>query len=534
MKDPRAAGIQSPWSSALRADVLRDAKQPPRSLVALHAEHGNFVWATLQRFGIQHPDLEDAFQDVFVVVQQRLPSFDWACPITTWLFAICRRGRRVAPPPRPQAPRAARRGGGRRAGPARGPEEITQPRGAAVAARGHPRGHGSRSKGRLVVFEIRRDAVRRDQRAWSASRSRNRLHHGQLHAARKEVATLQVLRSPRSSAARAGDQNERSEAMEPEKRRRSAGRTSCVRAAAPIRPMTSAEPSRTAARVAPLETAAGAAAGAGDGTRVDARGSSSRWASGPAAQGSTLPSARPRPPPRQSRPLRCYRSAAGAAPLTAAAASRLVAGGRAVGLPKRRWPRRRARPPRPPSAGQAPQSPWLPRQRRRRPPGEDSDDLVRESNLVDGPERRSRDPEAALAALEMHQAEFPKGRLAEELEFIAIRALSASGAPIRGGRAAAAFFARQIHRLLRRPLRRIVALGPVIASTTTAHAPNSTPRSSNRAGSPRLRGDDIDALTNHKKSTRNRRCTDRENEPRQQSQALISLARYLNSINSNT
>ncbi|MGK3995457.1 RNA polymerase sigma factor [Sorangium sp. So ce1024] len=75
----------------MTAEVLGGARQPPQNLVALHAEHGGFVWATLQRFGIQQPDLEDAFQDVFIVVQRRLPSFDWACPVTTWLFAICRR-----------------------------------------------------------------------------------------------------------------------------------------------------------------------------------------------------------------------------------------------------------------------------------------------------------------------------------------------------------------------------------------------------------------------------------------------------------
>ncbi|WP_437930243.1 sigma-70 family RNA polymerase sigma factor [Sorangium sp. So ce291] len=91
MKDPRTTGIHQGVEQCLEAGVLGGAKQPPQSLVALHAEHGGFVWATLQRFGIQQPDLEDAFQDVFIVVQRRLPAFDWACPVTTWLFAICRR-----------------------------------------------------------------------------------------------------------------------------------------------------------------------------------------------------------------------------------------------------------------------------------------------------------------------------------------------------------------------------------------------------------------------------------------------------------
>ncbi|AUX21595.1 ECF family RNA polymerase sigma factor [Sorangium cellulosum] len=91
MKDPPDTGIHPSVEQCLQPEVLGHVRRPPSDLTALHAEHGGFVWATLQRFGIRHPDLEDAFQDVFIVVQRRLPAFDWACPITTWLFAICRR-----------------------------------------------------------------------------------------------------------------------------------------------------------------------------------------------------------------------------------------------------------------------------------------------------------------------------------------------------------------------------------------------------------------------------------------------------------
>ncbi|WP_437537518.1 sigma-70 family RNA polymerase sigma factor [Sorangium sp. So ce726] len=90
MKDPPDAGIQTSVEQCLDAEV-RAGPRPPRGFAAVHAEHAGFVWATLQRFGVHPPDLEDAFQDVFVVVQRRLPAFDWACPVTTWLFAICRR-----------------------------------------------------------------------------------------------------------------------------------------------------------------------------------------------------------------------------------------------------------------------------------------------------------------------------------------------------------------------------------------------------------------------------------------------------------
>ncbi|MFT3770424.1 MAG: sigma-70 family RNA polymerase sigma factor [Minicystis sp.] len=83
---------------ALDEEVLSAAQRaaPPAGEAvanpsAVHAEHADFVWLTLQRFGVPAVALEDAFQDVFIVVHRQLASFDWACPLTTWLFAVCRR-----------------------------------------------------------------------------------------------------------------------------------------------------------------------------------------------------------------------------------------------------------------------------------------------------------------------------------------------------------------------------------------------------------------------------------------------------------
>jgi RNA polymerase sigma-70 factor, ECF subfamily len=57
----------------------------------VHAEHGDFVWASLQRLGAREADLEDHFQEVFLVVHQRGEDFEGRSLITTWLFGICRR-----------------------------------------------------------------------------------------------------------------------------------------------------------------------------------------------------------------------------------------------------------------------------------------------------------------------------------------------------------------------------------------------------------------------------------------------------------
>ncbi|HMJ11382.1 MAG TPA: sigma-70 family RNA polymerase sigma factor [Polyangiaceae bacterium] len=54
----------------------------------LHSAHAPFVWLTLQRAGVRPSDLEDALQEVFVVVHRRLPSYDPSSKITSWLFGI--------------------------------------------------------------------------------------------------------------------------------------------------------------------------------------------------------------------------------------------------------------------------------------------------------------------------------------------------------------------------------------------------------------------------------------------------------------
>ena len=53
--------------------------------------HFAFVWRVLRTFGVHDAAIEDAAQDVFVVVHRRLPEFEGRAAITTWLFEIARR-----------------------------------------------------------------------------------------------------------------------------------------------------------------------------------------------------------------------------------------------------------------------------------------------------------------------------------------------------------------------------------------------------------------------------------------------------------
>lgn len=67
------------------------SKAAPRPLdvFAVHQAHGPFVFRSLQRLGARPSDVEDLFQDVFVVVHRRLSSFDFTSDIRTWLYGIC-------------------------------------------------------------------------------------------------------------------------------------------------------------------------------------------------------------------------------------------------------------------------------------------------------------------------------------------------------------------------------------------------------------------------------------------------------------
>ncbi len=54
----------------------------------VYAQHAAFVFRVLKGMGIAERSLEDAVQDVFVVVHRRLPEFDGRHKVRTWLFEI--------------------------------------------------------------------------------------------------------------------------------------------------------------------------------------------------------------------------------------------------------------------------------------------------------------------------------------------------------------------------------------------------------------------------------------------------------------
>ncbi len=53
--------------------------------------HFDFVWRTLRRLGVQQSALDDAAQEVFLVVHRRFSDFDPETSAKAWLFAISQR-----------------------------------------------------------------------------------------------------------------------------------------------------------------------------------------------------------------------------------------------------------------------------------------------------------------------------------------------------------------------------------------------------------------------------------------------------------
>ncbi len=73
---------------------------------AIYRAQFAFVWRILRRLGVPPEALEDAAQDVFLVVHRRWTSYDPKVPIRSWLFGITRR---VAADARKRLHRAASR-----------------------------------------------------------------------------------------------------------------------------------------------------------------------------------------------------------------------------------------------------------------------------------------------------------------------------------------------------------------------------------------------------------------------------------------
>jgi RNA polymerase sigma-70 factor (ECF subfamily) len=63
----------------------------PLEFERVYEENFAFVWRSLRSLGMKDSALDDAVQDVFLVVHRRLPEFEGRASVKTWLYAIAER-----------------------------------------------------------------------------------------------------------------------------------------------------------------------------------------------------------------------------------------------------------------------------------------------------------------------------------------------------------------------------------------------------------------------------------------------------------
>lgn len=80
----------------LLRSISRDADEPPRAsgepdrFEDVYERYVGFVWRCLRSLGVREAQIDDAAQDVFLIVHRRLPDFRGDSTMRTWLYGIVR------------------------------------------------------------------------------------------------------------------------------------------------------------------------------------------------------------------------------------------------------------------------------------------------------------------------------------------------------------------------------------------------------------------------------------------------------------
>ncbi|MCR9159273.1 MAG: RNA polymerase sigma factor [Nannocystaceae bacterium] len=71
--------------------MVSSATSQTPSFDRVYREQFEFVWRTLRGLGVRESAIDDAVQDVFIVVHRRLPEFEGRASMRTWTYEIARR-----------------------------------------------------------------------------------------------------------------------------------------------------------------------------------------------------------------------------------------------------------------------------------------------------------------------------------------------------------------------------------------------------------------------------------------------------------
>ncbi len=58
-------------------------------VAAIFREQGRYVVRLLRRLGVADADVDDVFQEVFMIVHRKLPALDPAASVRAWVYGIC-------------------------------------------------------------------------------------------------------------------------------------------------------------------------------------------------------------------------------------------------------------------------------------------------------------------------------------------------------------------------------------------------------------------------------------------------------------
>jgi RNA polymerase sigma-70 factor (ECF subfamily) len=81
-------GAASPPDAPAPAGNPRALPLPRFEFEEVYEEHFDFVWRSVRRLGVAPSAVDDAAQDVFVIVHGRLAEFEGRSSLKTWLFGI--------------------------------------------------------------------------------------------------------------------------------------------------------------------------------------------------------------------------------------------------------------------------------------------------------------------------------------------------------------------------------------------------------------------------------------------------------------
>lgn len=79
---PGLARCDAAGSGGAREHVL------PESLAQVYDQHFDFVWRNARRLGVPEASADDVTQDVFMIVQRRIATYDGRASMQAWIFGI--------------------------------------------------------------------------------------------------------------------------------------------------------------------------------------------------------------------------------------------------------------------------------------------------------------------------------------------------------------------------------------------------------------------------------------------------------------